>query len=722
MPKIEIVEYDLTTPGGAAESTDVVYIPGFVDVKANFDANTDGEYENALKINEPTLFTDVKQFESLCGTQPGVFSTSQYYRDLASLQPDGSFSGFSNNAIPYHGIMFSEGTADPSYIMAKELIAAGLPVLYQRVNPDEVITQITEQPSDWATNYSKYEIGNNAFTTISTSTPPEMMDVANGTKFSDETSYYIRSFEENKITYTKTTISEQDTYTIDEDRYIKDSNEASQLYYTKSDETYCFFNEVVFSITPVYEANKYYRATGSDPVEYELITDTTAPEDWGIGTYYSDSAGTPVVFTTSPEYQKDTYWKPDSAFGFVVITDDSAPSDWGSASAEYFSQDLVELEGSDIKYTVPDIWIQNYSTGYEGTIVYTQVESNQGAIPEFDSSTHKYRLVTSGIDIVTMYNALSTIYSTTGYGLDDKGNYSIKYLTSGGYPVYEYNNNSIVTQMINLAVNRGDCVAYIDHTDNPYRDDNIDHASSLYQTVVNDITFQNNGEFATMFTPWAEYNRITSDLDDNDQPVTGNSSIRMAASYAYFLCLADSIKTNANWLAIAGSARGVVPNLAQNGMTTNIPNGAADRMQPRDGYAVNAITNIRPYGYTIWGNRTLKNNGVQGNLTATSFLNIRNLVSDVKKEVYRTARKLTFEQNNDILWINFKAEITPLLDRMATGYGISGYKMLIDTENEHYGEKATLCVKIILYPVYPVEDFYVSIVLKDDEVSVAVEG
>ena len=48
MPKIEIVEYDLTSPGRNPESTDVAYIPGFVDVANNFDAS---DYDNVLPIN-----------------------------------------------------------------------------------------------------------------------------------------------------------------------------------------------------------------------------------------------------------------------------------------------------------------------------------------------------------------------------------------------------------------------------------------------------------------------------------------------------------------------------------------------------------------------------------------------------------------------------------------------------------------------------------------------
>ena len=195
-----------------------------------------------------------------------------------------------------------------------------------------------------------------------------------------------------------------------------------------------------------------------------------------------------------------------------------------------------------------------------------------------------------------------------------------------------------------------------------------------------------------------------------------DGNIMFSGTYAYLLSLADSIETNAPWLAIAGAARGPVRNLTANGMKTVISNGAADGMQPRQGVSINGITNIKPYGNIIWGNRTLKNN--PENLTATSFLNIRNLICDVKKEVYRTARRLTFEQNNDVLWVNFKSGIAPTLERMVSGAGLSDYKIVRDYENEHAVEKGVVCAKIFLYPIYAVEDFYITVVLKDDEVIV----
>ena len=607
MPYIEIIEKDETSAGVLAESTDVVYIPGFVDVSQEC-LYVNGKYVGIEK-NKPTLFTSVKQFESLCGKHGATFESDQLYSDLQDLV-DGSYTGFSSNAIPYHRVMFNAGMTDPSYLMAKEYLNAGLNVLYERVNSDSELIKVDEQPEDWATTYQNYYSEQEYFEKVSDTTPP---------------AWY----------------------------------------------------ELVPQGATV-EANK-------DGLYFEAEYDS---EDKLIGFIAKT-----FTSTTNDETEKDIFVKTKDYYS--AANDDSC----------------VNMK-DDVLQVMPDTWVKTYFNHFEKLTGIKPIEAKTA--PEFKNIYKS----DSGINIKNMYAALEGVFDSGSIdGLTDKGNYSIKYLTSGGYPTYEYTSNSITTKMIALAVERGDCVAIIDHTDNPYRDDNIDHIGSLYKTVIDDQVFKANGDFATMFTPWAAYNRTTSDKADDGSIMTSVPT-RLPASFAYLIALGDSIRTNANWLAIAGSARGVVLNLATDGMTTNIPNGAADAMQPRDGVAVNAITNIKPYGWTIWGNRTLKNNGEKGNLTATSFLNVRNLISDVKKLAYRVARQLTFEQNNDILWVNFKGLIAPTLDRMLSGYGISGYKIVRDTEHEKASEKATVCAKIILYPVYPVEDFYITIVLKDDEISV----
>ena len=125
--------------------------------------------------------------------------------------------------------------------------------------------------------------------------------------------------------------------------------------------------------------------------------------------------------------------------------------------------------------------------------------------------------------------------------------------------------------------------------------------------------------------------------------------------------------------------------------------------------AINPITNIKPYGLVLWGSRTLKNNVLNGDLTATSFLNIRQLTNDVKRQVYVAAKSLTFEQNNDLLWIKFKNKLTPLLDSMVNSGGISAY----DIKKKKTDKKATIKAVVRLYAIEPVEDWDITIELAD---------
>lgn len=645
MPKIVITEQDLTRPGSNTENTDVAYIPGFVDVENNF-----SDYSKALEKGKPTLFTSVQEFEDKCGRKGARFASAQYFKQVGGLG-----TGFADNAVPYNGVMFAANTEDPAYVMAKELLAEGLNVMYERVNsgadaPEYVESTWAEEPANWSDLANGLEREHSVYSDVIAGTCPELTAKANGTVYDTKATYYTREVTDGVVKYTSKKIPSED-----------------------------IVNNVIVSDTVYY----------LEDAKYALVAD--APTLFATGTFYKLNDG-----------------------GYYESVGELSEAPAGYPEG-YYTVTLAKLD----KGLIPEAWISGWDTkGVQLSSVWTDVKV-EDKVEDFVANA-KYRRVKDDITIKTMYTAFERIFdSGSKTGLMDKGNYSFKYLTSGGYPVYEYNDGAIVTKMLAIAENRGDCVALIDHTDNEDREQNISYEDSLYRTVAEDTAWKANGEFAAMFTPWAGYTRATGEYD-----MTGNAltpvTVRLPASFAYLMALADSIKTNANWLAIAGSARGTVINLALGGMTTVIPNGVADEMQPRDGVSINPITNINPYGNIIWGNRTLKNNADNGDLTASSFLNLRNLVSDIKKQAYKAARKLTFEQNNDTLWLSFKALMNPTLDRMVSGYGISGYKMVQDADKMRAlgNPKATMCVKIIITPVEPVEDFYVSIILKDDDVSV----
>lgn len=303
------------------------------------------------------------------------------------------------------------------------------------------------------------------------------------------------------------------------------------------------------------------------------------------------------------------------------------------------------------------------------------------------------------------------------YTLMDKGEYQIKFLTLGAYPSFEFGLDktgtgsietyNIFDNLIETAAKRGDCIALVDHTNNSTRTLQTT-AGSVYANlsayVKNSLTITRKGgdsedgyTYGAMFTPYAIYKLSTQN----------NTQHTLPASFGYLSAFAASTQVNPNWYAVAGVSRGIPSGLI--GLSQNITNTIADLYQPRNNVAINCITNIKPYGYTIWGNRTLKNNSADGDLKALSFLNIRVLTCDLKKTLYQACKRYTFENNTDITWLNFKSQIEPVLAKMLSGNGIASYQIIKVATTK----KATIEAIIRLVPIEPVEDWYITIELTD---------
>lgn len=278
----------------------------------------------------------------------------------------------------------------------------------------------------------------------------------------------------------------------------------------------------------------------------------------------------------------------------------------------------------------------------------------------------------------------------------DKGLYNIRFFTLGGFY-----NKSLTEKMIACACLRGDAIALVDVPSSD-ADSLEDYIDSL-EVDVSAYTDENPFKYAAAFGPHFKYD--------------GNDTNWINGSFAYLACFAKHSKRFSDWFAMAGSVRGVLP---FTGVSVSQSYGSKDIDQLQDrttaGYkAVNVIANIRPYGNIVWGNRTLfplkekETGSEQGGLTASSFLNIRNLCCDIKKVLYRAGRKYTFDPNSDVLWTNFKSEIIPLLEEMRSGQGIRGYKIVKEATNQ----KATLKARITIIPIEAVEDFDLTLELSD---------
>ena len=313
----------------------------------------------------------------------------------------------------------------------------------------------------------------------------------------------------------------------------------------------------------------------------------------------------------------------------------------------------------------------------------------------------------------------------------DKSVYSVKYITSGGYPsvVSKDGGRTAITpfstEMLAAAEFRGDAVALIDYqrAENEVPFDTDPESGSFYAKMQKEFKGLANGEYGAAFYPWGEYScgaslsNVTG-LDSND--------VYMPASFAYMMCVAKAIKTSPNWLAMAGVSRGIVPKLNKICTPNNVlSNTIAEEMQPKFGVdnhtlSINCITNIRPYGLTLWGNRTMKAMNREGSV-ALNFLNTRNMLSDIKKVLYSTAKSLMFEQNSDTLWLRFKSGISPLLNQLKTGQGIADYQIVKGTTkyNGDPLQKGEMAAVIKIYPLYAVEYFELTVEINDQDVVVS---
>ena len=204
--------------------------------------------------------------------------------------------------------------------------------------------------------------------------------------------------------------------------------------------------------------------------------------------------------------------------------------------------------------------------------------------------------------------------------------------------------------------------------------------------------------------------------------VVYSSGIKMPGGFHYLACFLNSLQGGfAEWYAAAGYTRGVSSYRIAN-TTVTLGEIAINALEPRntDGsehsptFACNVIANFRG-SYYLWGNRTAHPlgdaKGTDSDLSASHFLNIRQLCTTIKKQLYVACRRFTFDPNSDTLWFNFVNAIRPTLDAMKADQGIRDYKILKVSESNP--KKATLKAKIRLIPIEAVEDFDIEVSLED---------
>lgn len=307
-------------------------------------------------------------------------------------------------------------------------------------------------------------------------------------------------------------------------------------------------------------------------------------------------------------------------------------------------------------------------------------------------------LLKNGITVLAQ-GVTAALTNAQWKALADKNLYDIRFLTNGAIKA-----TAVVQDMINCAAERGDCTALVNFDES----ETFDYTIATIQGLTTSVA---NGEFAAAFTP--AFYTLNSDF-------TPDAEVLIPAAFGYLFAYARSIKNNPEWFAVAGFDRGIIPELSRvkhkfSSAEVNLLQRRADDGTDNVGIAINAIAYIRPAGFVIYGNRTLKQNTADKGLTATSFLNVRNMVSVVSKVAFEAGNKFTFDQNSETLWVNYKSYVEPTLARITHSDGAYGYSINKIKTNK----KATLKAEIIIQPIEAVEDIELTIVMTNSAIVVA---
>lgn len=711
--------------------------------------------------NVPTLCTSVDQFKAWFGDKPFRFVSSEYVDDEV-FENAVKYPEFDIEAGVTGKPFYRSGDYERSYIYARELINLGLPVIYENVvarneaTGEKLLPTVSLMYNRLGQIYSEELSDKNEYQVkYLTSGAYPVFEFA-GVVETDKLIRQIGVFNNSTYQYTapeysQETAEDETPTTPDLVEFVcKNGDTILTSLYATEDAPYDDEDKYNPNVISIIE-NGFEYSLGANKVWFE----NTNAVDWNVFKY---PAPTEIEATQSPIdnciVAKFTWTTDSVAHTLTMYADHYVLDDATVNDSSYHGDSTFTAEMENGSLTISNVvsgFNGNYAVITSGDVPFDSGSLEDGLTNEVSGLLRTYNTVDSANGETFTPTDLGLRWSddtTNGYNIeirtygddvnnpfiDESGN--IIEIIEGGFQTISLPNvpwsfadalsvsysasvisqesdvtSNIMTKMLECAgesvdYSRGDCVAIIDHTNNPDRPLNTDNQTSVYYKLASENI--SNAEFGAMFTPWAVYDVVG---EHNSIP----SRQLMPASFGYLVSLAKSIKTNPNWFAIAGAARGAVPYIKSLNTVQRLSNKIANDMQQRNGKtSINPITEIKPYGLLIWGNRTLKDNSKEGNLTATSFLNIRNLISDVKKQVYVTAKKYMFEQNTDILWVNFKAGITPLLDRMQSGQGLSGYKIIKGTTDE----KAKVAATIKLYPYYAVEEFEITVIISDEEVTV----
>ena len=336
----------------------------------------------------------------------------------------------------------------------------------------------------------------------------------------------------------------------------------------------------------------------------------------------------------------------------------------------------------------------------------------------------------------TPYYTAKIVLPTTENAWDfllDKNAYDIKFITTGNFKTIPVGKGTsqkttmysfdftLTNALLDVPTTRKDCALLVDLD---YNVDDINNANDLakdFKTALNNDTAsagEENKWILIKSTGGVNPECVSSrayTLFSNCLMNYENYTLSVPGSFAYLYAYAVTNNIATNWLPISGVTRGVIGEIFTPDIEISKYFLDTQIISDEAGVSFNGVVNVRSYGYTIWGDRTLLQQDAVKRVQATSYFSLRNLISDIAKTAYNSAIRYTYETNNDVTWLNFKQAITALLDQMVSSGVLQTYK--VNRKPSSDAERNKMIAVIKIYPILPVENFDVYINLENAELT-----
>jgi phage tail sheath protein FI len=172
---------------------------------------------------------------------------------------------------------------------------------------------------------------------------------------------------------------------------------------------------------------------------------------------------------------------------------------------------------------------------------------------------------------------------------------------------------------------------------------------------------------------------------------------------------ANTENKSALWFAPAGFNRGGLTEgsagLPVLGITERLSSKDRDILYEAN---INPIATFPAEGIVVFGQKTL-----QTTASALDRINVRRMLIFVKKEVSRIANRLLFDQNVQTTWDRFIGQVTPFLERVKIGFGLTEFKVVLDstTTTPDLIDRNIMYAKIFLKPARSIEFIAVDFII-----------